>query len=294
MTDGFARSRSNDDAMKALLERLEALFVRRGDGKMETSAGDLRALVSEDPERSVAVCRVYVEMAKAQTGTWRGFAQAALMIAGAYEVELHDDTLTDYVRDQFDRAGLAVPAPTVAGKVQAPAPPIEIDVTADMLAARDIYPFVVLFSHRTAAGSADRLAELRAARGRLQFTFGVPLSDPRAVWEVPEVRQYVARLHESLPYLPYYFDPDPDRRLVGIWVSCLAPAESLHDGGLDLDNPTVIAQVAVAARSVRLFAELLDEDGRERSRAVLTSALPAEYVDYVLKLDERFEAEADR
>ena len=274
--------------MAAFLARLEALFVSRGDGSVQTSVEDLSALVRAEPERMVAACLAYAGMATTRQGTWHAYAQTALVIAGVYEVEQGDDALTEQVREQFAEAGLQVRDPVITGVPEAQ--PVVIDVTAQMLAEQDVYPFVLAFSHQGA--DHDRLDRLRSLKSRLRFTFGVPVSDPRWVWEVPEVRQYVAQLNRTMPYLPYFFDPDPELRLLGIWICCLAPMGSLRDGGLAAGDDEVLAQVALTGRLVRLFAELLGEDGEGCSRAVLGAVFPATYVDYVLDLARQLDSGA--
>lgn len=280
-------------------EQVDALCVPQADGTRRVDVSALRALVAADPEQTAATCRTCVTRAKEQGRTWRGYAQMAMTLAALYESVFDDDILAVWVTDEFDRAGISVPNPAVrvvdprTGALSDPDErpeegPVQIAVERRFIDACDIRPLVVHLSHQPDGTGPEQLRRLRGRRGRVLITFDIPASDPREVWEVPEVRDYVGRLAEAMPYLPYYFLPR-DFGTLFTWLACLAPPEAWSPSGIRLLHPDVVQQAALAVHSVRKFAAWLGDDPDAAVETVF-SPLPGEFMAYV----HRVQAELDR
>ncbi|MEV6235323.1 hypothetical protein [Lentzea sp. NPDC051838] len=276
-------SDENDVVYQTMVEfrdRLESLVVSRGDGTQEIDSQALRELVRSDPERIVAACQAYAEVATSGVGKWHGTAQFAYLLALTYQAEFDDDSLTLWLAETFASAGLEVRIPVVRNPSPPEPPKLRVEVSTEMLANRDIYPFVLAFSHHERGTGGSRRDELLARRGRVMWSFDIPLSDPRHVWEVPEVREYMTLLSQRLPYLPYFLDPDPEARSLFVWLACLAPPHAFHGNDLQLVDDDVLVVAAQTRHSVRVLAGALGEDPDEVAAAVF-GVLPEAYVEMV-------------
>ncbi|KAB1141122.1 hypothetical protein F7R91_33450 [Streptomyces luteolifulvus] len=266
-------------------EQVVSLGVSRGGGTREVESGEIIKLVRADPEAAAATCLAYVDMAKKRTENWQWFAQLAVVLAGAYEVDFNDDTLSVWVGSELENARVTIRLPEFevrsidGGSVestQSLAPSVNYRVSTDLLTDSDIYPFVIGFSHHGHPYAAERGLDLRAMRGRLIISFDVPPSDPREVWEIPEIRKYVGKLADHLPYLPYYFDPRPGFGMILVWLYCLAPPQAISDRRLTPTDIRVVTQVASTMLQICSLAEFLDDDPQQVISAVF-SALPNDY-----------------
>ncbi|MEW1773243.1 chlororespiratory reduction 6 domain-containing protein [Streptomyces sp. NPDC086777] len=279
-------------------ERIDALCVSVGDGTQRVDLGSLRELVASDPEQTAATCTWCVRRAVERGRTWHGYAQVALTLAQLYEILFEDDTLTVWVADEFERAGVTVRQPRMAvldretGDLSSPDDrpddrPVLFDIERRLIDSGDIYPLVALFSHHPDGQDREQLRRLREHRCRVMVTFDIPTTDPREVWEVPEVRAYVALLAERMPYLPYYFLPREFGTLF-TWLACLAPPEARSGGGIQLLHPDVLLHAALAYHYTWHFARWLGDDADAVVGEVF-SPLPAEFIPHVREMRRRLE-----
>ncbi|MEU9345500.1 chlororespiratory reduction 6 domain-containing protein [Streptomyces sp. NPDC048278] len=281
-------------------ERVDALCVSVGDGTRRVDLNSLRELVESDPEQTAVTCRSCVRRAVERGRHWHGYAQVALTLAQLYESIFDDDTLTIWVTDEFERAGVTVREPRMAvldpetGGLSRPEDhpddrPVVLDVERRLIDSGDIYPLVSFFSHHPDPDGQDRdqVRRLREHRCRVMFTFDIPTTDPREVWEVPEVRAYVAQLAERMPYLPYYFLPREFGTLF-TWLACLAPQEARSGGGIQLLHPDVLLHAALAYHYTWRFAQWLGDDPDAVVRDVF-STLPEAFMPYVREMHRRLE-----
>jgi hypothetical protein len=275
-------------------QRVLALGVPRGDGTQFMDLNALRELVGSDPEQTAATCRQCVQRARKRAGTWHGHAQLAQVLAALYEDEFDDDTLSVWVADELASAGIVVTEPEVGileesdhvlSVDQVPDDrPMLITVERQMLDSADIYPFIAMFSHHEGERGPERRATLRELRGRVAIAFAIPKEDSREVWEVSEVRAYVALLSERMPYLPYYFLPEHLKTLF-TWLSCLAPPEVWSEGGVRLDHPDVTLKAAVALHYTRRFAAWVGDDPDDVAQSAFAD-LPKAFLDHLHALVE--------
>ena len=104
------------------------------------------------------------------------------------------------------------------------------------------------------------------------------------------MRAYIDKLRQALPYLPYFFDPDPAVGMMGIWFSSLAPLELLEPGGIiDVMQDSVIGQVTSTFYFVGLLADALGDDVAA-VREALFARFPTEYMAIVQDLADRVES----
>lgn len=245
----------------AFLQQFESLIISRGDGKVEVDSDNLIALIDAHREEAVVLCRAYLETAKTRESTWHAFAQQAVLIAAVLQNLTNDDSMAVWVQRELDVAGINVTAPQVISGGEAPAfpTPSRIDVDATMLEIDDVYPFVSLFGLRSAGPDGDLVDRFRSMRHRLTISFGIPLTDPREVWEVPSVRAYVSHLQRAFPHLPYFFSPDPAHGMLQIWLYCLSPLDEFVNGQLNLRGDGALAGLAVILHGIRATCEALGE-----------------------------------
>ncbi|MEU2655732.1 hypothetical protein ABZ615_10420 [Streptomyces sp. NPDC007325] len=281
-TDSVAERDASRRAVDHCTQIADLAFPAGG-GRQAVNARKLRELVSADPELSVTTCRAYVGMAVNRISAWRGYAQFAIAISWAYSAEFGDDNLTVWVRDELKANGVDVPDPVVTAPVHARevptagrADPEFLSVAPVVLDSCDIYAFVVRYAHHAvASGRPEEIARLKRMRGSQVILFEIPLDDRREVWEVPQVRAYVTKLADRLPYLPYYFHPDPKYAMAPLWFSCLAPPSAWSGKHLDLMDDAVLGRMAHAMYSLDGFAQSLGDDPEEVRRSVFAS-LPAD------------------
>jgi hypothetical protein len=252
-----------------------------GRGKMAIGIEELFRIVREDPERSAMLSEAALTLGL-ETNQ-RGYLQLAVAVAAAYQAEFNDDTLSELVERRLAEAGISGvepelmdPGGTEAPGEPAPPRPMHFVVSPQELRDRDIYSLVRRFSHRHLEGEQD-LARLASYRGRVFVTFPIPESDPREVWQVPEVRAFIANLAKSMPYFPYYLLMRSEFGMFRVWFGSLAALEAYTPSGLNLFHDSVVEAVAGALWAVHQFAELLGEDPERACRDVLADC-PNQFV----------------
>lgn len=264
-----------------LLERLESLVVSCGDGTSEVDTAGLRKLVREAPEACVAACRAFASLAVDGVGSPNSHARYAFLIATAYEAEFDDDALSAWVAAELEAGGVRSGPPRLVeelpeGSGEEVQPVLVMRVSPEMLAGLDIYPLVLCLSYHGLDEESERLARIRSMRGRVVISFDVPPDDPREVWQVPQIRAYMNKLSDALPYLPYYFYPGPQFAMTWLWLCCIAPPSAWTQEGLDLRDESVVVSAAYAMHSSEALAELLGDDPDE-VRATVFGSLPEEF-----------------
>jgi hypothetical protein len=223
----------------------------------------------------------------------RGWYQLALGIAAVYEIEFGDDSLNIEVRHGLDELGVGDLETRVvavdgadARPVEPAAPPerlIHLQVGEDQLRDLDIYPLVRVFSHKYVE-TTDDLERLAAWRGRVLITFAVPLSDPREVWEVPEVRAFVRAVSKAMPYFPFYLTGDSRYGMFLVYYGSLAEeTAAAGPGRLDLFEESMVVEVAASLVSVQGLCEALGTEWRTVAVELL-AACPPEFVTRVIDL----------
>ncbi|MFK0282453.1 chlororespiratory reduction 6 domain-containing protein [Streptomyces sp. NPDC090499] len=294
-SDGGQRKDAREPTFQ---ERIDALCVSVGDGTQRVDLNSLWELVESDPEQTAATCKWCVRRAVERGRSRHGYAQVALTLAQLYESIFDDDTLTVWVTDEFERAGVTVRQPRMAvldretGDLSSPDDqpddrPVMLNIERRLIDSGDIYPLVAFFSHHPDGADREQLRRLREHRCRVMLTFDIPTTDPREVWEVPEVRAYVALLAERMPYLPYYFLPREFGTLF-TWLACLAPPEARAGSGVQLLHPDVLLHAALAYHYTWRFARWLGDDA-DATVGDVFSTLPAEYMPYVREMHRRLE-----
>jgi hypothetical protein len=264
---------------KAALEALLESVHSTGGGHFGIEAGVLTDFVRNDPELSALAVQTMLKLAEEN----KGYGKMAAALAAAYQSVFDDDTLTVYVRNHY--AALGQPVPELKLQDDAPpkpSPPGRYDVPEDDLRQCDIYPLLKIFSHNHLA-SGDSISRLRNLGGQLFITFPVPLSDPRHVWQVPEVRAYVRALADAMPYFPYYLATDQSLGMFEVYFGSLVDPELLKGGAFDLMSEEILETVIPALVATAQFADLIGADGEESVRALLAILMPTG-ADFVMDL----------
>jgi hypothetical protein len=248
-------------AVQALFESVQSV----GDGQRGIKNEVLTNFARNEPELAAAACEAMLQAAEVS----KGFGTLAIALAAAYQAVFDDDTLTVLVRDHYAALGQPVPEPRFHHEVPPePVPPAHYEVSEDALAARDIYPLLKLCSHRHLA-EGESLDRLRRLGGRLFVTFPIPLSDPRQVWEVPEVRAYVRAIAAAMPYFPFYLAPEPSFAMFEVYFGSLVDLSLLKGGTFDLLDDVILPVVAGALLTTERFADIVGADGEACVRTLL-------------------------
>jgi hypothetical protein len=263
-------------AVQTLLDAVRP--IGGGKGGIEVEA--LTSFARDEPELTAGAVRGLLLV----SGESKGYGNLAVALAAAYDSVFDDDSLSVVVREHYAALGEPVPAPRVQvdEEAPAPAPPIHYDVPPGALSGCDIYPLLKMFSHRHLAAD-DPASRLASLGGRLYLTFPVPVSDPRHVWQVPEVRAYVRAVADAMPYFPYYLAPDPRLGMFEVYFGSLVDPSMLAEGTFDLMSEENFLEVGPALLNTMRFADALSADGEASVRALL-SAFSAEAVDLMMEM----------
>jgi hypothetical protein len=252
--------------MEALLDAIKPTK----DGRIGIEADEVLQFVRAQPEVAVAACRALLQVQDKA----KGYGQLAVAIAQAYEAEFEDDTVLLLVQDYFAKHGQPLPRLTFLDEAEngsvipASELPIRFEVTENELKRKDIYRLLSVCS-RLHAESESALERLRELRGRLLLTFPIPLSDAREVWEVPEVREFVAAAAEVMPYLPYFLSYSQNFGMFRMYFSCLLPPEAAAGGVIDFDDAETFAVVGTALNASMLLARGLGQEDDQLIREML-------------------------
>jgi hypothetical protein len=269
-----------------IYDELRAATTPAGNGKVGLPIDRVARIVREEPELCAVLCEGLVLFSQGKQSE----IQLAIAVAAVYEAEYDDDSLSQLVRGHMADLGIQVQEPRVVGgggATQEESRVIQVAVSEEELAACDIYPLVLSFSHHSVEKDTD-LARLRQLRGRVYLTFPVPVEDPREVWEVPEVLAYVRKLSSAMPYFPYYLSPDPRLAMLQIYLLPLIEPEAIGAGGeLDLFHPSVLAALVGGVYSALRLGEALGDDAVAMALRELLAPLGD---DYTNKLFEAMEA----
>ncbi len=264
--------------------KFETLGSRDGKGKVAVASKELRELVREYPEESVAAARAYLAAGAEDPKLY----QFAIGLAGVYELEFDDDSLSRLVNRELKKAGVDIEAvgPGVQPDPDAapPAPPslVHFTVDAGSLASGDVYSIVRLFSVNAHPPGSNALA---AARGKLLVSFPLD-ADPREIRDIPEVRRFIATLFDRLPYFPFFLHPAPQLAMGLMFFGSLVPADAWgDDGALSLVHPEVVDAVAASLREAARVCGALGVTPEAAADQIL-SLFPADYGEW-------FRAEVD-
>jgi hypothetical protein len=268
---------------EAFMNRLNSQIQSQGAGKMGIDVDALRAIVRENPEMTVAAAKTYLQMGR----YGRGYYQVAVALATMYQAEFQDDSLAREMQRGLKAAGAGDAQPEVRANEAAlehaapeRLPGIQINIDSASLTRGDPYPLIRQFSVDQAK-RADWPA-LAKLRGRCFLTFETR-GDPREVWQVPEVRHFVAGLHAALPYFPYYLHPAPKMGFFLVYFGSMADDEALGAGpSIDLLHPSVLGRVVASLKAIVQLSKKLGEDPLSVCRHVLSGG-PPEYSEQVLQ-----------
>lgn len=267
------------------LKQLEDGFVPLPDGKIGLRPEFLGSLVREHPTLTVVAARAYAMQAHLQSG----YGQMAVVLAAIYNLEHGDDSLSLYIENQFEEQGITVKVP---GFLPNPAPPDAsppaagpeirfLTVEPELLEALDTYAFVTVFAYPRYAGSEfDALRRLRQA-----CVLGFPVDDdPRPSWRIPQVKDYMRRVHDDLPYFPYFLHIGEGGTDSGWYFACLADEEAFDSSGnVDLQHPSVVHPLAEMVAGLWELCSVLGEDLPDTVRSIL-QRWPQDMVDRVVSL----------
>lgn len=270
------------EEVQRFLERFDASMRSQGGGVTGVEATVLEQLVRETSPEVVAIAvRGFLDFGRDQKA--RAYYQRAFALAGMYQIVYDDEALWEIAERAARTDGMtdAIPRVRPSPGTDPPAPPgIHFAIDPRVLAKGDVYPIVRLVSFERA--DAAQRARLASLRGRCVLSFDLP-DDGRYVWESADVRRFVARLHEALPYFPYFLIPAADAKQLLIYYGCLADPDARGaDGSILLVHDSVVARVVDTIAS--LFA-VCDKTGEEAGDVIRDTfaAWPPQVVDHSLR-----------
>ncbi len=284
-------SPSNKERVAGFVEKLLA-SMRDVGGKQGIDSEALASLVRDDPDAAAGAVFVLLKAEEVQ----RGSRQLATAVAMAYQSVTGDDSLSLRAKRAIQEAGGRMP--TIVTEGGEPPPPARIgvlQVRAEDLARGDIYNLLRLFR----VDRPENPAAVTGMRGRFLLAFPVD-DDPRPVWQIPAVREFIHKVFEAMPYFPYYLHFAEEYGSFMLFFGCLADADAFQPAGrkvqlsegmrktkqivrnyremkrrqglavaagdptgvmlINVLHPSVLAPVAVAANAIRSLCQQLGED----------------------------------
>lgn len=276
---------ANSDKVSNFIARISEKAKRIGGGKVEIDSTFIRKLVAEDPETAAAVVWGYCQMARNNPV----FFQMALLVATAYLVEFDDDSLVLEVNQEMGQENESMPPIQVqSGDINSQ--DILSQNSCEPIRALQVMPYDLMkcnirnFTRLFSVEGADKkkLSELTLLLGKLTFTFPVD-DDPRVITKIPEVRKFIQKLHNEMPFFPIFLDFRPELSMFFMYFGCLADQSALDSDGIhvNLTHYSVIMRVFETLEAIGKIAKKLNQDPTPIWRAIL-SAYPRDIADQIL------------
>ena len=258
---------SDVEKLKRVTDRLLSKYRSTDEGS-EVDPAAIREIIAEDPE---AVAGAFPVMA-------RGAREADLPIWGLLWVvsEMYedvtggDDSLVLILEDEMGQAGVELPNAQFKShasgneqnlgdsEVDQRPKTVVLEIAPDDLRAGSAYRMVRFFSVENMESDT-----LQNVLGRCMIAFPVD-DDPRPIWEIPEVRSFMQKLHNDLPYFPMYLDFDPRLQQHLTYYGCLADSSAMEkvDGGvrLHLEHPSVVSAIHQSIIGIRRACQTVGID----------------------------------
>lgn len=100
-------------------------------------------------------------------------------------------------------------------------------------------------------------------RGTVLFSVEGYDSDPRELYEIPEVQQWFRELLRKVPYLFYYVDPDPAHQQYSFIIPMYVKFTSIPGEGVQVESDSLVAFVRTTGDNVREFARRIGDEPDE-------------------------------
>lgn len=91
-------------------------------------------------------------------------------------------------------------------------------LTREEIEAKDVDPFLLGIAREIEARGG--ISELQ---GKIAFSIAGYDTDPREVWEVPEIREYFAQIDRKMPFFLYYIANEAHASLVRVFLKMFMP-----------------------------------------------------------------------
>lgn len=205
-------------------EQLVGLYQGRPDGSAIDLA-ELRKLVASDPETVAEVFPVLIQVTRESGANIWGLL---LVTAEAYLEVTEDDALRLTLAAAMKEAGIKPPSGRFEPSSEDAPKEQEPKLVILKVALQDLE-----------SGSAYRMAKLFAfndsSKGTLSkllchavLTF--PLDhDSRSIWDIPEVRRFMADLHRRIPYFPMFLNFEPRQSMFLTYYGPLCDLNALEN-----------------------------------------------------------------
>ena len=250
----------------AFLQKVRSC-IRKQDGRSVIVESELRDAVAEQPAVTAAAVSHLLHEADRQPDFQGVFLQLALAVGDIYEKVTGDDSLVLEVQEAAEKKrgrpldGLKRES---SGAASDGPPLIFTEVPRDALARCDVYSVVRELATERLTG-----AQFADLRGRIALTF--PLEgDDRPLWEIPEVRRFMAELFKVMPYFPYYLDPTPEIGAFVVFFGCLADPEAFEEGGFNATHPSVVERVSDVLIAVTDVCRKAGQDPQPALQTILS------------------------
>ena len=253
---------SDYERVAAFIRKLSARGERLGGGKVGLDSLRVCRLVAEDPDAAAAAVFACCEQGKTEPTCF----QLALAIAAAYQVELGDDSLMQRVQKLIDTYGAPPPiefrstgtSPTTSAGRQRPIR--QLPVPEGDLVSGNVSHFVRLFTVQNI--TPDQWNVRRETCGTCILIFPSTDADPRPVTLIPEVRRFIANLHDRLPYYPVFLNMNPKLGMFFAYFGCLADPSVISKDGttFDITHRSVVSRVLESLVAISNLADELKMD----------------------------------
>ncbi len=242
------------------------------------------AMATDEPDAIVEVVETLLRGAVALPETKRFAFQLALALAAAYQVATGDDSLQQTTMLELERQGLQDVKPGTYLDPDVVEPPkmpalVALQVDRDAWSASD--PYSLIRKLTEFADGEDRAIQLRTVCGRLLIQFDGLNADPREVWEVPEIRAYMADLLRKVPGLAFYLCFDEQYGMFRVLYLCLADPDALEGLTLNLTHVSTVAAVMAILLGMKSLCKEAGVSWDEQASRVMAQ-FPQDYTQDIL------------
>ena len=268
-----------DEQTAGFVKSVLELLTPDGHGKRELDMHVLAEVVRKDPDSAAAVVSAISRTAEIPSM----IAQLAIAIATVYRIEFQDDSLDYEISSAPWYGKFSQPQLKQNGEPDRPDPlhiflreeskvVKALDVDQHTLATGNIDAIVRALSVSNSPADVSRSRRQSQLWGNCLLMFSALDNDPRAVYVVPEARQFVANLHAAMPYFPCYLNFRPEAGMFVVYFGSQADQEALMDDGISVDilHHSVLQRVKESLVAIRRVAEAIDKDPRPIWRTMLS------------------------
>lgn len=254
------------DPKRALVDRLLGEYKPASKGS-SVDSDRIRSIVLSNPDLVAEVFPALLRWNREHNVRIWGLL---FVVATVYKAEFEDDSLEILLKTAANEAKVTLPSVlSVTPNNPIPEPRVVVLQAAEEdVRSGDAHRILTVM--RIDAMSPEMRTRMIA---KCIITFPVD-NDPRPIQRIPEVRRFVADLHNRMRYFPIYLNFDPKLQMHLVYFGCLAEesATEWRDGqiGINLLHRSVTSKMKEALIAIRDICIPLGLDWKWAVRGILS------------------------